>query len=328
MKIARKLLVIATGSLVLASASLAQTAKVRVGFLSPGSFATDTNPGRLTEDITKHLAKRGFIAGANLELEKRGAEGHPDRLPVLVTELVAAKVDVIVAFGYPVAKAAKEGTSSIPIVIFNTGDPVKMHLVDSLNRPGGNITGISDVAAELAPKRLELLQQAAPHLQRVAMLWNAGDLGMTARYEASAAAAKTLNITVQALGVREPNDFDDAFAAMERSMPDGLLMVADALTALNRKRVFEFAAKHRIPAIYEADNFARDGGLMSYGPDTGETTERGAELVERVLKGEKPVNLPLEQPTRFKLVINLKTAQALGLTIPQSILLRADEVIE
>ena len=245
-----------------------------------------------------------------------------------MAELVAAKVGVIVAFGYPAAAAVKEGTSVVPAVIFSTGDPVKTRLVASLNRPGGNITGISDVAAELAPKRLELLKQTAPQLQRVALLWNAGDPGMTARYEATAAAAKTLNMSVVALGVREPNDFEDAFAAMESSMPDGLLMVADAFTALNRKRVFDFAATHRLPAIYEAENFARDGGLMSYGPDDAETLERGANLIERILKGEKPADLPLEQPTRFRLVINLKTAQALGLTIPQSILLAADEVIE
>lgn len=203
-----------------------------------------------------------------------------------------------------------------------------MNLVASLNRPGGSITGISDVAAELAPKRLELLQLAAPQLQRVAMLWNAGDLGMTTRYQASADAAKTLNITVQALGVREPKDFEDIFAAMEHSMPDGLIMLADAVTTPNRKCVFDFAAKHRLPAIYESDNFARDGGLMSYGPDGTETAERGANLVLRILKGEKPADLPLEQPTRFRLVYNLKTAKALGLAISQALLARADEIIE
>ena len=288
MKIARYFLVISIGLVILAQASLAQTTKVRVGILSPRTFATDTSPGQLTVEIARNLEKKGFNAGVNLEFEKRAAEGQLNRLPGLVAELVNAKVDVIVAYGYPAAAAAKAGTSSVPVVIFNTGDPVKMQLVASLYRPGGNITGVSDVAAELAPKRLELLQQAAPRLQRVAMLWNAGDLGMTARYEDSAAAARSLNITVQALGVREPNDFDDAFAAMERAMPDGLLMVADALTALNRKRVFDFAAKHHLPAIYEIDSFARDGGLMSYGPDGSETAERGADLVARILRGANP----------------------------------------
>jgi len=315
--------------LVLAPALLAQAPKIhRVGFLSPRTFGSETTPGKLAEEITQYLSQKGFAVGGNLAFERREAEGRLERLPALVADLVAAKVDVIVAFGYPVAAAAKQGTSSVPVGIFNTGDPARMNLVASLNRPGANITGVSDVAGELAPKRLELLQQAAPQLHRVAMLWNAGDLGMTARYEASAEAAKALNITVQPLGVREPNDFEDAFAAMEREAPDGLLMVADALTALNRQRVFDFAAKHRLPAIYEMDNFARDGGLMSYGPDGAETAERGADIIARILKGEKPENLPLEQPIHFKLVVNLKAAQSIGLTIPQSVLLRADEVIE
>jgi putative ABC transport system substrate-binding protein len=160
------------------------------------------------------------------------------------------------------------------------------------------------------------------------MLWNANDLGMTTRYEASAVAARKLGVTVLSFGVREPDDFGDAFEAMERDKPDGLLMVADALTFLNRKRVFNFAAEHRLPVIYETSAFAHDGGLMSYGPDEKEAAERGANLVLRVLKGEKPADLPLEQPTRFRLVINLKTAKALGLTVPPGLLVAADEVIE
>lgn len=296
--------------------------------LTAGGFAADSNPAQLADLLAEDLKLSGFVPGANLDIIKRGAGGQLDVLPGLLAELVQANVDLIVTLGYPLAAAAKAATSRIPIVIFNTGDPVKMRLVDSLNRPGGNITGISDVAGELAPKRLELLQQAAPQLHRVAMLWNAGDLGMTSRYEASAAAATALNVTVQALGVRESEDFDAAFAAMEQTMPDGLLMVADALTALNRKRVFDFVASHRLPAMYESDNFVRDGGLMSYGPDLAETTERGAQLIGRILKGSKPSDLPLEQPTRFRLAINLKTARALGLTMPDTLLASADEVIE
>ena len=317
------------GAVAFALPSQAQTAKLyRVGLLSAGNLALVSNPGRLTEEIERQLAQNGFVIGTNLELVKRVAEGHFERLPALVAELVAVKVDVIVTFSYPSAAAAKEGTNAIPIVIFGAGDPVKTHLVDSLNRPGGNITGMSDVAGELAPKRLELLKEAAPALRRVAMLWNAKDLGMTTRYEASAAAAKELGVTVLSFGVGEPNDFGDAFEAMERDKPDGLLMVADALTFLNRKRVFDFAAEHRMPAIFETSAFARDGGLMSYGPDEKETAERGANLVLRVLKGEKPADLPLEQPTRFRLVINLRAAKALGLAVPPGLLVAADEVIE
>ena len=329
MKIYRPILIIAATLLLFAPISLAQTSKLyRVGFLSPGGFAPSTNPGRLTDEIVQHLTQSGFTSGINLEVVKRGAEGHYERLPGLIAELVAAKVDVIVTFSYPAAAAAKESTSTVPIVTFGTGDPVKTHLVASLNRPGGNITGISDVAGELAPKRLEFLKEAAPQLQSVAMLWNAQDLGMTMRYEASASAAKQLGVNVQSFGVREPNDFGGAFAAMERSMPDGLLMVADALTFLNRKLVFDFAEKHRLPAIYEADNFARDGGLMSYGPDGAETAERGASLVVRILKGGRAADLPFEQPTLFRLVINLKTAKALSLKMPPTLLATADEVIE
>jgi putative ABC transport system substrate-binding protein len=325
----REFITLLGGAAIFPPAAHAQTGKAyRVGFLSPGDFALGTYPGRLTEEIARHLAHGGFIPGTNLELVERWAEGRFERLPVLVAELVAAKVDVIITFSYPVAAAAKEGTSKIPIVIFGTGDPVKTHLVASLNRPGGNVTGISDVAAELAPKRLELLKEAAPKMQRVAMLWNAQDLGMTTRYEASAAAAKKLGVTVMSFGVREPNDFGNAFEAMVRDKPDGLLMVADALTFLNRKRVFDFAAERGLPAIYETSAFARDGGLMSYGPDESETANHGAKLVLRVLNGEKPADLPLEQPTLFRLVINLKTAKALGLTLPPGLLIAADEVIE
>lgn len=300
----------------------------RVAFVATGGFGASSNPGQLTDQMTAFLKQSGFIAGSNLEIITRGAEGHPELLPNIVADLVQSKVSLLVAFGYPGAAAAKRATATIPVVILNTGDPVKMGLVNSLSHPGGNVTGISDVAGELAPKRLELLKQAVPQLRRVAMLWNAGDLGMTSRYEASATAATSLNVTVQPLGVREPDDFNEAFAAMERSMPDGLLMVADSLTALNRKRVFDFAASHRLPAIYEADSFVQDGGLMSYGPDIAETAERGASLVSRILGGTKPADLPLEQPTRFRLAINLKAAKALSLTMPSSLLTSADEVIE
>jgi ABC-type uncharacterized transport system substrate-binding protein len=233
-----------------------------------------------------------------------------------------------VTLGYPTAAAVKSATTTVPLVVASAGDPVATGLAASLSRPGGNITGISDVAAELSGKRLQLLKSAVPDVKRVAMLWNADDLGMTLRYRATEAAAKTLGIAVQALGVREPDDFDAAFAAMTRDRPDGIFMVTDVLTVLNRKRVIEFAAAHRIPAMFEADRFVRDGGLMSYGPDGKETVARLADLVARILKGAKPADLPFEQPTRFRFVINLKTAKALGLAIPRELLLRADEVIE
>ena len=184
------------------------------------------------------------------------------------------------------------------------------------------------MSAELSPKRLDFLKEVAPGLRRVAVLWNAADLGMTLRYRATEAAAQTLGVEIQPLGVREPDDFEEAFAAMKREMPDGILMVSDALTTLNRQRIYDFAAAHRLPAIYEFDFLVRDGGLMAYGPDQDESFERVAALVDRILKGAKPADLPFEQPTRFRFSVNLKTATALGLTVPDWLLARADEVIE
>ena len=297
----------------------AQTASkvYRVGLLTPAAPLADTSP--FGAPLVRGLAKHGYMLNRNLVFERRGAEGHLDRLPHLVAELVASNVDVIVAIGYPAALAIKQGTT-LPAVISGAGDPVGTGLVDSLAHPGGNLTGISDVAVQLSPKRLEFLKEVAPGLRRVAMLWNAADLGMTLRYRASEAAAQALGVEVQPLGVREPDDFEEAFAAMERERPDGILMVTDALTILNRQRVFDFATAHRVPAIYEFDFLVRDGGLMAYGPDQDESFERVAALVDRILKGAKPADLPFEEPTHFRLAINLKTAKALGLTIPVSLL--------
>jgi putative ABC transport system substrate-binding protein len=184
------------------------------------------------------------------------------------------------------------------------------------------------LSTELSAKRLEILKEAVPGVRRVAMLWNTADLGMTLRYRAAESAAQVLNVNVQALGVREPNDFDHAFAEMTRSPPDAILMVSDALTTLNRKRVIEFAAVNRLPAIYELSPLVRDGGLMSYGPNQGALGTRAADFVARLLRGARPAELPLEQPTKFELLFNLKTAKSLGLTIPPQLLARADEVIE
>ena len=203
-----------------------------------------------------------------------------------------------------------------------------MNAEDTDHGPGGTVTGISDVAATLSVKRLSLLKELSPKLARVAMLWNREDLGMSLRYEASAAAARSLGITVNALGVREPDDFEGVFEAMNREPPDAILMVSDSLTTLNRKRVFDYAAAKRLPAIYEYDFLVRDGGLMSYGADLKESFERAGALVDRIFKGAKPSELPFEQPTRYPFVVNMKTAKAIGLEFPPGLLARADEVIE
>jgi ABC-type uncharacterized transport system substrate-binding protein len=284
----------------------AQNPVHRIGLLSSGAPLAENSP--LDTALTRRLKEHGYELGRNLAFERRGAEGHPDHLPRLLEELLASKIDVLITLGYPPAVTAQRGTT-IPVVVFGAGDPVGTGLVASLARPGGNLTGISDVSAEVTPERMELLKQIAPRLRKVAMLWNADDLGVTLRYRASETGAQALGISVQALGVREPNDFEQAFAAMKSDMPDGILMVSDALTLLNRKRVFEFAAAHRLPAVYEDDRYVRDGGLMSYGPDQSESFARVAALVDRVLKGAKPAELPFEQPTRFRFVLNLKTAK-------------------
>jgi putative ABC transport system substrate-binding protein len=296
-----------------------------LGLLGSGTPITEKSP--LGAALISGLAQDGYLLNQNLVFDSRAAEAHVDRLPQLVSELAASNVNVIVTSGYPAARAAKQGVT-LPIVSVNAGDPVGTGLVSSLARPGGNLTGISDVSAELAPKRLEFLKEMVPGLRRVAVLWNADDLGMTLRYKALEAGAMTLGVTVQPLGVREPDDFDQAFGVINQDPPDAILMVTDSLTILNRKRVFEFVTARRLPAIYEFDFLVRDGGLMSYGPDDIESFRRVAALVSHILKGARPPELPFEQPTKFELVINMKTAKVLGLEVPPSLLARADEVIE
>jgi putative ABC transport system substrate-binding protein len=296
-----------------------------LGTIQPAIPLTDASPfGKV---LVKALADRGYIIGQNLTFDARGAMGDVTKLPSLLQELKARNVDVLVGVGYVAALAAK--VTGIPTVIaWGAGDPVETKLIDSLAHPGGNLTGISDVAATLTTKRLSLLKELSPKLKKVAMLWNKDDLGMTLRYEASAKAAQSIGISVQPLGVREPDDFNEAFSVMNSEPPDAIIMVADALTVLNRKRVFEFAASKKLPSVYEYDFLVRDGGLMSYGPDLSESLERAAAMVDRIFKGARPADLPFEQPTRYPFVLNLKTARGIGLEIPPTLLALADEVIE
>jgi putative tryptophan/tyrosine transport system substrate-binding protein len=306
--------------------AIGQTSKIyRLGTLTVGPPIPSTaGTGAV---LVAGLAQRGYTIGQNLAYEARGAAGKVGQTPQLMQELKAANVDVVVTVSYPAAVAAK--ASGVPTVIASgSGDPVATGLVESLARPGGNVTGISDDAAMLSTKRLGLLKEMLPQLRRVAMLWNKDDLGMSLRYEASAKAAQEIGVIVQPLGVREPDDFNEAFAAMNREPPDAILMVTDSLTLLNRKRVFDYAAERRLPAIYEQDFITRDGGLMSYGADQRESFDRAAALVDRIFKGAKPADLPFELPTRYLFVLNLKTAKATNLTVPNTLLALADEVIE
>jgi putative tryptophan/tyrosine transport system substrate-binding protein len=298
---------------------------VRVGLLSTGLDPSDQSP--FVAGLKRGFARHELVLRRNLAFERRAAHGDVRRLPQLIDQLVAAKVAVIITFGYPAAVAAKQHTT-LPVVIVGAGDPVRDGLVESFADPGGHVTGISEIAAELSAKRLAVVIEAMPQVHRVAMLLSAEELGMSQRYTAAKAEARRLGLAVQPLGVRTPNDFYEAFAAMAKTPPDAILMVSDALTTLNRKRVIDFAAQHKLPAIFEYDFLVRDGGLMSYGPDQTEMFDRAAGLAVRILKGADPAELPLETPTRFVLAINLQTAKKIGLAIPSSLLARADDVIE
>lgn len=298
----------------------------RVGLLSSGGRTADgAPPGPLREG----LRGLGYVEGKTIAYEARFAEGTVDRLPGLAAELVRLKVDVIVTQGWPATVAAKQATSTIPIVMAPAaGDAVATDLIVSLARPGGNVTGMTDESVQLSAKRMQLLKEAVPKAALIAILWNVNDQGMTVRYREIEKAARILNVEVQAISVREPDDFAVAFAKMTSRRPDAIFLVADVFTRTNRKRVIEFAAAHGIPAMYEFGSYVRDGGLMSYGPDPDDGFREAANFVDRILKGARAADLPAEQPTRYYLTINRATAAALGLTIPSSILLRADDVIE
>jgi putative ABC transport system substrate-binding protein len=297
----------------------------QIGYLWLGPRPADSAPGA---SLRQALQELGYAEGKNVIYVGRWAEGKRERLAALAAELVDLNVDVIITVGAPATEAAKAATSTIPVVMAFAADPVGLGLIGSLARPGGNITGVNDQAIELSAKRLEILKEAVPTAAHIAVLWNAQDRAMTLRYGQIEKAARVLGVTVEPLGVREPDDFDRAFATMGREHPDAFFMVTDSLTRLNRKRVLDFAETHRIPAMYEYAFLVRDGGLVSYGPDRDEALRRAAVYVDRIFKGAKPSELPVEQPTRHYLVVNVMTAKALGTTIPQSVLLRADEVIQ
>ena len=299
---------------------------MRIALVGPQGIVPESSPfGKM---LLGALAQLGYVRGQNLVFETSAEDAPRNMSPEqFVAQAKARNVDVIVVWGFPIVVAAK--ASGIPTVVaFGVGDPVATGLVKSLTQPGGNLTGISDVATELSTKRLGLLKELLPRLKRVAMLWNKDDLGMSLRYEASAQSAREIGADVEAVGVREPDDFNDAFSVMDRQKPDAILMVSDSLTMLNRERVFDYAAKHRLPAIYEFDSLVHEGGLMSYGADLKESFERTAAMADRIFKGAKPGDLPFERPTRYLFVINLKTAKSIDLEFPPTLLALADEVIE
>jgi putative ABC transport system substrate-binding protein len=298
----------------------------RVGFLGPRTRA-DARP--FSDAFLRGLRDLGWVDGKNIAIEYRFAEGRLDRLPDLAAELVRLKVDVILAGSTPPAMAAKNATRTIPIVMAVSADPVGIGLVASLARPGGNITGLSfDVDLTVITKELELLKEAVPRVRRVAVLSNPANQGNARAIRNVKVTAQSLGVQLQFLEARGPEEFEGAFAAIAREGAGALLVVPDSVLGLHRVRLLDFAARRRLPAMYGLREYTEAGGLMSYAVDVRDSFRRAATYVDKILKGAKPGDLPIEQPTQFELVINLKTAKALGLTIPPSLLQRADQVIE
>jgi ABC-type uncharacterized transport system substrate-binding protein len=294
----------------------------RIGFLG------DVVPSFLVEAFRRGLHELGYVEGQNIAIEYRFSEGKYERLPGLAAELVRLKVDVIVASSPPATEAAKQATSTIPIVFTVSGDPVADGFVASLARPGGNLTGLATISPELVGKQLEMLKTVAPKVSRVAVLQNPSNQGHRPTLRRAEDAARTLEVQLQILAARNPSEIEAAFAAMSSQRAGGVLVLRDAMFRAHRAQIVALAAKSRLPAVYGLREEAEAGGLMAYGASVPLLFRRAATYVDKILKGAKPADLPVEQPTKFELVINLKTAKALGLTIPQSILTRADEVIQ
>jgi ABC-type uncharacterized transport system substrate-binding protein len=304
------------------SADGQQTGKIfRIGLLSP-------TVGSGFEPLWQGLRELGYSEGKNLTVESRFAQGNLDKLLPFAAELVQHKVDVIVALGGPSVQAAKKATDSIPIVMTNAGDPVDQGFVASLARPGGNITGLSSLTHDLAGKRLELLKETVPKLSRVAVLWHPDAIGSTLNWKETQLAARELGLQIQSLEVSSREDIDGAFRTASEKRAQALVTLRSPIIAIERKRIAELAIKKRLPAMYDDRAYVEAGGLMSYGTNQADLYRRAATYVDKILKGAKPGDLPVEQPKKFEFIINLKTAKQIGLTIPPNVLARADKVIK
>lgn len=299
-----------------------------IGMLLPGAAPPPGQPNPLLDAFRGGLRDLGYVEGQNVVIEYRWSEGRDERFSDLATDLVRLNVAVIVTQLTPAVLAAKAATSTIPIVMAAMGDPVGMGVVASLARPGANITGLSLLDPDLDGKRIELLKEAVPGLRRVAILWSANDPGMTLAFSRVEVAARALGLSLQSLAVREPGDFPRAFQAARAGRAEALIVTAQPFTLRHRTQILDLTANHRLPAMYTLRGFVDAGGLIAYGPNLADLFRRAATYVDKILRGAKPADLPVEQPTKFELLINLKTAKALGLTIQPSLLLRADYVIE
>jgi putative ABC transport system substrate-binding protein len=329
-RVQRRQFLIAAGALVVAplTAKAQQAAKVaRIGYLESNLTATP----HLREAFLQGLRDLGYVEGRNLLIDYRDAEGKLERLPKLATELVGVKVDVIVASGTLAALAAKQATKALPIVFSPAADPVQSGLVTSLAHPGGNVTGVSLLYSDMVGKWLEQLKQAIPGVSRVAVLRQPGAFGERAEKDilkGAEGAARELGMQLQFVEARGPADFERAFLEMTSASASGLTVLSSNMFVSERRRLVDLAARNRLPAMYNVREYVDAGGLMAYGPNLAQLRRRAAIYVDKILKGAKPADLPVEQPTKFELIINLKTARALGITIPQSVLGRADEVIQ
>jgi putative ABC transport system substrate-binding protein len=328
----RRAFLAGTGAVLLAAPLAAEAQPVgrvpRVGYLSALS-RSGPQVQRSLDAFRQELRELGYVEGQSIAIEYRWAEGKVERLPDLAAELVRLKVDVIVASGgVPVAQAAQQATKAIPIIMTGPADPVAAGLVASLARPGGNITGLAIISHELVGKELELLREVVPKVSRVAVLWNPANPGNTPQLKAAEASARALRVRLQPLEARGPGEIDRAFAAMTRERAGALLVLLDSMLLAQRERIADLAAKNRLPAVYGLRLHVQAGGLMAYAANQRDVSRRVASYVDRILKGAKPADLPVELPTKFELVINLKTAKALGLTIPPALLGRADELIQ
>ena len=326
----KKIVEVFLGAMLLAnsfSAEAQQARKLfRIGFISsehPGSPRTE----HLSEGFRQGLRDLGYVAGQHVTVEYRYAEGKTEQLPSLASDMVRLKLDVIVAGGTQVNLVVKKATATIPIIMANTDDPLGSGLVDSLARPGGNITGLSSMSQELSGKRLELFRETFPSVRRITLLWHTAS---NSALRETLVAAQTLGLETQAVEVRSPDELDHTLALItkDRNRRDGLFTVTSAFMTTNRKRIVEFAAKSKMPAMYPNEEFVDDGGLMSYATNVTDLHRRAATYVDKILKGAKPADLPVEQPTKFELIINLKTAKQIGVTIPPNVLARADKVIK
>jgi len=290
---------------------------------SARNTAADSN----LEAFRQGLHDLGYVEGQNIILEYRWAENREDQYPALVADLIRLKVDIIFTSSTPAILVAKQATKTIPIVFPVSSDPVSVGIVNSFARPGGNATGLSSMASDLWPKRMELLKEAFPKVTRLAMIWNSSNPGMKLRAKETVASAGPLGVTVQDRGVSNLGGLEGVFATLSKDRSDALLVMVDPFTRFHLKRILEFAANNRLPAMYEDRSFVEAGGLISYGPWNAELYRRSAKYIDKILKGANPADLPVEQPTKFDLVINLKTAKQIDVIIPPNVLARADKVI-